>query len=110
MSINKNQKHDIRQLQNDCMKQIAHQYMNEYLNTEEDFSNTEEELNELYSTPQDKLDKYLKPTRLKKKEYMTEEMLHMMEDGRTVNNNYIVTYSRVDEEYENLLEMQKMNG
>lgn len=54
--------------------------MNEYLDTEEDFSNTEEELSELYSTPQDKLDKYLKPTILKKKEYMTEEMLHMMED------------------------------
>lgn len=54
--------------------------MREYLNSEEKISNTQEELRTLCTINQDILDKYLKPTRRKKNEWMTEDIFK--HDGR----------------------------
>lgn len=103
----KTKKHDIRQLKNECIKQSAQQYMKEHLSTKGEISNTEEELGKLHTITQDILDKYLKPTREKKKEWMSEEILDMMEDRRKVKNNDIATYKRIDKEIKNAIRNAK---
>lgn len=77
------------------------------LNTGEDVGNTEKELGKLYTTTQDILDKYLKPTRTKKKDWMTGEILDMMEARRKVKNNDIATYNRIDKDIKNVIRFVK---
>lgn len=72
--------------------------MKEHLNVDEDIGDTEGELEKLRTTTQDILNKYLTSTEVKKKEWMTEEILDMMEDRRRVKSRDTAIYKKIDKD------------
>lgn len=108
-------KYDINQLKNKTVKEKVQKRLKEktWARTEKPWArtetdNTDVELENLHKVSQEITEKYLKPERTNKKEWMTEEILCMMEDRRNAkdNKNY---YNNINNEIKRAIKIAKEN-
>lgn len=90
------QRYDLRRLKNPNIKQEVKIELNEKINTEQNSNNLdiEMEMNELRKHVQEVKEKYLKPDKTKRKSWMTDEILDLMEERR-LNKGKACEYKRI---------------
>lgn len=90
------QRYDLRRLKDPNIKQEVKIELNEKINTEQNSNNLdiEMEMDELRKHVQEVKEKYLKPDKTKRKSWMTDEILDLMEERR-LNKGKACEYKRI---------------
>lgn len=90
------QRYDLRRLKDPNIKQEVKIELNEKINTEQNSNNLdiEMEMDELRKHVQEVKEKYLKPNKTKRKLWMTDEILDLMEERR-LNKGKACEYKRI---------------
>lgn len=90
------QRYDLRRLKDPNIKQEVKIELNEKINTEQNSNNLdiEMEMDELRKHVQEVKEKYLKPDKTKRKSWMTDEILDLMEERR-LNKEKACEYKRI---------------
>lgn len=91
-------KYDLRQLKNEDTKNNVKQYIKSRITYTEMEPNIESNIKKLEETSQDIVDKFLQPKKVKKKSWMTDSILDMMESRRKAKDRDTTKYKQIDKE------------
>ncbi|XP_072401677.1 uncharacterized protein [Diabrotica undecimpunctata] len=94
----KARKYNLGPLKNEDTRHQIQPYIEKELKSTDKANEPDSEMAKLQQINQTILDKYLRPTTVKKKEWITDKILNMMENRRRAKNRDMWEYKRIDKE------------
>lgn len=94
----KTARYDLSQLKDNNTKREVQQYIESKITQMEMNTNIEENIHKLEETSQEILDKFLSPKKVKKKPWITDDILDMMDSRRKVKDRDKSTYRQINKD------------